>query len=194
VSVEIPFQDADKFRTLAERFLQEPGDGHLALQTFETHCAGGKLENAELAGLRVPGQPDFAAGGNVQRPHQSPVLASGNRITLLEAQFRREWRSSNCFALHRCLQPISDARRSDHYRKLLVPQRLAQLEDGRGERAFHNRQTGPDSVQQFVLGDHFSGMQQELNQNLKGFQLKLYRLSIDPQFEARFIEFPRVLP
>src|SRR5438445_1438159 len=169
VSVEIPFQDADKFRTLAERFLQEPGDGHLALQTFETHCAGCKLEDAELAGLRVSGQPDFAAGGNIQRTHQSPVIASGNRITLFEAQFRRGWRSANYFALYRSLQPISHAWHSDHYRGLLVPQGLAQLVDGGGERAFHNRQTGPDSVQQFVLGDHFSGMQQELNQNLKGF-------------------------
>ena len=31
MSVEIPFQDPDKFRTRAERFAQEPGDGHLAL-------------------------------------------------------------------------------------------------------------------------------------------------------------------
>ena len=33
-------------------------------------------------------------------------------------------------------------------------------------------------------------MLEELNQNLKGFQFKLYRLPIDPQFEARFIKFP----
>src|SRR5260370_12816382 len=63
--LEIPFQNADKFRPVAERFPQEPRNSDLAFQSLQASAIRRKLEYPLFASLRIFGQPDFARSASI---------------------------------------------------------------------------------------------------------------------------------
>ena len=65
---------------------------------------------------------------------------------------------------------------------------LRSLETAVVERALHDADAGPDGFQQFVLGDHLAGVEQQLVKHLQGLRFQLDRLAVEPQHAAGFIE------
>ena len=109
LGLEIPLKNADKLRSLTEGFAQESEDSHFALQCFEARRIRHKFEDPKLAGLGVLRKPNLTVGGSVERTDEPPVLATGDRIAGLEAQFRRERRRPARFAVCRYRQKVAHA-------------------------------------------------------------------------------------
>ena len=87
--VEVPLQHAHEIRPIAQRFLEETGQGDLALQPFQPDAVGGELEDAGLVGLGMLRQPDLARARIVHLADELPLLAPGDRGAGLEAKLGR---------------------------------------------------------------------------------------------------------
>src|SRR5260370_1682717 len=72
--LEIPFKNADKFRSVAERFPQETRNGDLAFQSLQANAIRRELEYPLFVSLWIFGQPDFARSGNVHGSRKQPLL------------------------------------------------------------------------------------------------------------------------
>ena len=77
--LEVPLQNLDKIAAILQRLTEKAKDRHLALQGPEASQLGDELEDAQLVGLGVLGQPHLAGGRDVERAQQQPLLAAGDR-------------------------------------------------------------------------------------------------------------------
>src|SRR5260370_2717878 len=74
--LEIPFQNAHKFRPVAERFPQETRNSDLAFQSLQAYAIRRELEHPLFVSLWIFGQPNFPRSGNVHRSRDPPLLSS----------------------------------------------------------------------------------------------------------------------
>ena len=186
--VKIPFQEPHKVGPLAERVFEQPGQGHLAFETLEPDAVGGEFEDARLMGLGMFGQPDLARVGCVQSADQPPLVAPGHGLSGLEPEFAK-WRRRHLPGLNRHGHAIADARDGEDDRGLVLPQGFAQLGNGGGQRAFHHGDTRPGGFEQFLLGHHLAGAEEQLKQHFEGLGFQFHHDAAGTQFAAGFIEF-----
>ena len=144
--LEIPFQNADKFRPVAERFPQETRNSDLAFQSLQANAIRRELEYPLFVSLGIFGQPDFARSGDIHGARKPPLLSSRNDVARFESKLGPCCRRDR-LAIDRHSQPIADARNRDNRGVVFVPHGLAQLGNGRRQRTIHHHHIGPDGFQ-----------------------------------------------
>jgi hypothetical protein len=91
--------------------------------------------------------------------------------------------------LDRYRHPIADARDSEDNGGIVLPQGSAQFGYSGGERTLHDGDTRPGGLQQFLLGDHLAGVEEQLMEHFEGFGFQLDHDTVRAQLAAGFIEF-----
>src|SRR5216684_5271714 len=84
--LEIPFQNAHKFRPVPERFPQETRNSDLAFQSLQAYAIRRELEYPLFVSLGIFGQPDFARPGNLHGSRQPPLVSSLDRDADFESK------------------------------------------------------------------------------------------------------------
>src|SRR5260370_5783597 len=124
--LEIPFQNAHKFRPVPERFPQETRNSDLAFQSLQANAIRRELEYPLFVRLWIFGQPDFARSGDIHGARKPPLLSSRNDVARFESKLGPCCRRDR-LAIDRHRQPIADARNRDNRGMVFVPPCLAQL-------------------------------------------------------------------
>jgi hypothetical protein len=192
--LQVPVQDARD--PAAAGLAQQARQRDLALERGQRRHIERKLVDALLASLVVAGQPGLAAAATAEALDQAPERPQRRMVARLEAQPRRR-RGGRMGRHHidRGHQAIAVTVNRADDALIVVLQDLAQAADGLGQNTLGQNTPRPAGLGQFVLGDHFAGVMQQVEQHLQRLGLQRGGFTTDTQFKGALIQFgPAELP
>ena len=126
--------------------MEEAGERDFAFEALELNPVGGKLEDALFVGLGIFGEPDFAGAGKIQLAGHAPLIASGDGVADMQAEFGPD-SAGEGLALNGNGETITDTGHGEDGELVLVSDGFAKFGNGGGQGAVHDQGAGPDPFQ-----------------------------------------------